>query len=74
MNPWDTIVYWYKNIFCKRWKTTFLSATITGILAHFFCLANVLNNYDSIMNVPDGVGTTVSSGRWFLMYMEKFQD
>lgn len=51
MNPWDAIVYWYKNIFCKRWKTTFLSATITGILAHFFCLANVLNNYDSIMNV-----------------------
>lgn len=74
MNPWEAIVYWHKNIFCTRWKTTFLSAAITGILAHFFCLTNVLNNYDSIMNVPDGVGTTVSSGRWLLLYMEKFQD
>lgn len=74
MNPWDAIVYWYKNTFCPKLKITFLSAMITGILAHFFCLTNVLNNYDSITNIPTGVGTTVSSGRWFLMYMEKFQD
>lgn len=74
MNPWQTIVYWYKNILSKQLKITFFSAVVTGILAHLFTLTNVLNNYDSITQVPKGVGTSLPSGRWFLMYMEKFQN
>ena len=74
MNPWQAITYWYKNILHKNLKITFLSTFVTGILAHLFVLTNVLHNYDSITQVPLGVGTSLSSGRWMLMYIEKFQN
>ena len=74
MNPWQAITYWYKKVFHRNLKITFLSAFVTGLLAHLFMLTNVLHNYDSITQVPGGVGTSLSSGRWLLMYIENFQN
>lgn len=50
----------------------FYSATIAGIVAHFFALTNILHNYDDIGNLPNGYGTGIESGRWFLSMLGSF--
>ena len=42
------------------------SAFLCGLLVHCFGLVNMLHNYDNIIVNPQGYGTGVSSGRWFL--------
>ena len=74
MNPWKVIEQCYRKYCSKPLKITFCSACITGILAHLFALTNVINNYDSITQIPKGVGTTLPSGRWLLMLIEKLQN
>lgn len=43
-----------------------ISAFIFGLLVHLFSLVNVMHNHDNAHSLPDGYGTGVASGRWFL--------
>ena len=49
-----------------------VSAFAIGLLIHMFALTNVLHNNDDINVQPQGVGTTLPSGRWFLYIINNF--
>lgn len=55
---------WLRNAFVNN-RVPFLSALITGFLAHGFAFANKLVGYDEVGSLFDK-GTTASSGRWGL--------
>ena len=60
----------------KRYQSAefaaFLSALLTGMVAHAFALVNILHNYDNILQQPKGFGAGVTSGRWMLTLMGDF--
>lgn len=60
----------------NKWKTPHYIATITaflaGIVVHMFGLVNMLHNYDDIAVQPNGYGTGITSGRWFLTLFGNF--
>ena len=43
-----------------------VSAAISGVLIHMFGIVTILHNYDDVITHPQGYGTGVTSGRWFL--------
>ena len=49
-----------------------ISAALCGVAAHGFALANVLHNYDNILQQPKGYGAGITSGRWFLSILGDF--
>ena len=61
-----------KKIYRSPARTAFLSALLTGILAHAFALVNVIHNYDNILQQPKGFGAGVTSGRWMLSLLGDF--
>lgn len=46
-----------------------VSAALSGLLIHMFCLVTILHNYDDVITQPLGYGTGVTSGRWFLTFL-----
>lgn len=60
----------------NRLKIPEYRATITaffgGIFVHLFGLVNMLHNYDDIAVQPNGYGTGITSGRWFLTLFGNF--
>lgn len=50
----------------KTWFIAMISTFIFGLFTHLFGLVNIIHNYDDIAVQPAGVGTSLSSGRWFL--------
>ncbi len=50
------------------YKITFISTFIWGIFAHGVALFNKYSFYDDIGNIYDGIGSTISSGRWLLAF------
>lgn len=61
------------GLITKPMKVGFWAAVGMALLAHFVALSNILNNYDSITQLPAGVGTGASSGRWMLTLIEMLQ-
>lgn len=57
----------------KPMRISFASAMICGFLAHFVYLSNIINNYDSITQIPAGLGTGTTSGRWMISFVESIQ-
>ena len=53
-------------LMAKKYRGTIGGCLAGGILAHFYVLANILQNHDSIAMAPKGYGTGITSGRWFL--------
>lgn len=49
-----------------------ITAFIFGIAMHLFGLVNSLHNYDDIAVLPEGYGTGLASGRWFLTVLGDF--
>lgn len=49
-----------------RSRVTFTAAAVAGICAHMYTLTNKLPNYDELTFGAEGIGVTVSSGRWGL--------
>ena len=66
MSPQERLKKIYVTSVDKRDKITFLGTLVIGIVAHFFVLSNVVNNYDNIRFTPYGAGVDLSSGRWVL--------
>lgn len=50
----------------------FLTTLSFGIVVHLFALTNVLHNHDDIAAYPVGMGTGISSGRWFLEILDRW--
>ena len=50
----------------RRSRVTFAAAVVSGVLAHMYMLTNKLPNYDELTFGAEGIGVTVSSGRWGL--------
>ncbi len=50
----------------KRYRGLFFASFAAGLAAYGMMLTNVLNNHDSVYNLPSGFGAGVTSGRWFL--------
>lgn len=48
------------------------SAVIVGSITHLFGLVNILLNHDGVHFFPDGLGYSVTSGRWFLQILNDF--
>ncbi len=61
-----------RESFKKPFWFTVYSTFIFGLAVHLFGIVNVLHNHDDISEQPAGVGTTLSSGRWFLDILSKF--
>lgn len=57
----------------KPMRISFASAMICSFLAHFVYLSNIINNYDSITQIPAGLGTGTTSGRWMISFVESIQ-
>ena len=66
MKPQERLRKFYVDKIGKREKITFLGTFIIGMFAHFFILANVLNNHDNIRFTPFRAGADLPSGRWVL--------
>lgn len=60
----------------NRWKSpegiAIVTAVLGGIVVHLFGLVNILHNYDDIAVQPNGYGTGITSGRWFLTLFGNF--
>lgn len=52
--------------FNRNGLVSLVSAAVSGIIIHLFCLLKFLNNYDNIAVQPAGYGTGIKSGRWLL--------
>ncbi len=52
--------------------TAFISAFICGIAVHLFSMMNILQNHDSMGNIPSGFGASITSGRWALDILGRF--
>lgn len=50
--------------------TAFLAALICGLIVHLFGMVTIFHNYDDVCVQPCGVGSTLTSGRWFLWLLE----
>lgn len=50
----------------RRSRVTCSAAVAAGILAHMYTLTNKLPNYDELTFGTEGVGVTITSGRWGL--------
>lgn len=48
-----------------------VTAFVFGLLVHMFSLTNVLHNGDDINVQPQGVGSTLGSGRWLLFLLSR---
>lgn len=59
----------YKKCLKTPFWTSVISTLAFGIIIHLFGITNVLHNYDDISTLPEGYGTGLPSGRWFLMMM-----
>jgi len=46
-----------------------VSAMVSGLLIHMFGLITILHNYDDVITHPQGYGTGITSGRWFLTFL-----
>lgn len=60
---------WIKNRIrgiSRQSRVTFTATMVSGILAHMYMLTNKLPNYDELTFGTEGVGVTISSGRWGL--------
>ncbi|MFI3200389.1 MAG: glucosyltransferase domain-containing protein [Eubacteriales bacterium] len=53
-------------------KYTFWITILVGLTTYLYLFTNNLNNYDNMEVTPEGVGTGLTSGRWFLMVVAKF--
>lgn len=60
-----------KESFKSPFWFTVYSTFIFGLAVHLFGIVNVLHNHDDISEQPAGVGTTLTSGRWFLEILSK---
>lgn len=72
-SAWRYVQGFLKSKVTKQMRIAFLSALICGILAHFVSLSNILNNYDSITQIPGGLGTGTTSGRWMISFIYDIQ-
>jgi len=50
----------------------FMVTFVFGLAVHLFALTNVLHNHDDIAAYPVGLGTGISSGRWFLEILDRW--
>ncbi len=55
-----------KNLYKTPVGVAGMAAIFFGLIVHMFGLTNVMHNCDDIVVQPQGVGTTLPSGRWFL--------
>lgn len=51
-----------------------VGGVVFGLLVHMFGLTNILHNYDDIWIQPQGVGTSLTSGRRFLFVLQELGD
>ena len=58
----------------KRYRGLFFASFAAGLAAYGMMLTNVLNNHDSVYNLPSGFGAGVTSGRWFLELLGRLID
>lgn len=56
----------------KQYKTPFLWAVLFGLLAHGFCLFNIINIHDTVYVTPSGTGSSIQNGRWLLFILSNF--
>ena len=61
------------NLKKPEW-VAWLSALVCGFGAHLFALANILHNYDNILQQPKGYGAGITSGRWLLTLLGDFSE
>lgn len=61
----EGIIRLYQNRVKKEWKIAFMSATIIGLLVHFYKFTNYFPNHDGLFNFWS-TQNMVASGRWFL--------
>ena len=71
--PFDSFLKHLRTKISKQMWIAFWTACGVGVVAHFVALSNILNNYDSITQLPAGVGTGATSGRWLLTFLEMVQ-
>lgn len=55
----------------RQSRVTFTATFVAGILAHMYTLTNKLPNYDELTFGAEGIGVTVSSGRWGLEVLHR---
>lgn len=55
--PFDSFLKHLRTKISKQMWIAFWTACGVGVVAHFVALSNILNNYDSITQLPAGVGT-----------------
>ncbi len=63
-NMWDFICHKWNSI-DKKYKVTFFSSLLWGIMAHIYVMTNKLPNHDDLYDI-NGYGMSSSLGRWTL--------
>ncbi len=54
----------------KRFRVSILTSVIFGIFSYLYFITNNLHSQDNLINMPSGVGSTLSIGRWFLWVID----
>ncbi len=58
---------WYND---KRMKIAFLTTVLFGLFSYLYFFTNNLHSQDNVVNMPSGVGGTLTIGRWFLWVID----
>ena len=66
---YDVLAQLYQRI-PRHIRQCFVSGMVTGLVTHFYMLANKLTNWDDINNL-NRPGSGDYLGRWFLKYIHK---
>lgn len=59
----------WKRLLKTNEGTAVLAGICFGLMTHLYGIVTILHNYDSIAVQPNGYGTGVTSGRWFLQIL-----
>ncbi len=54
----------------SRIKVSILTTVVFGIFSYLYFITNNLHSQDNPLNMPSGVGSTLSIGRWFLWVID----
>ena len=54
-----------------KYKYVCVACIVSGFLAHFYALTNILQNYDNVEFMPAAYGIGLISGRWMLALLGK---
>ena len=61
-----------QNSVSKKYKITFVSAILCGLMAHIYQFTNKLFNYDELHAIPAALGEGFGYGRWMQEFIYRF--